>query len=249
MVNGLRTSAAAMLAQSERLAVLSNNLANVNAAGFKAEHLQFFQFLTSPSAVGSVSPTDPAAPLFPPPGQRTHIDFSAGGFRETGNPLDLALEGSGFFVVRSADGPRLTRAGTFTRVRDGLLASADGAPVLDARQEPIRLPDRGSIVVAEDGTITSDGVAVGQLLIVNPPRPERLRPEGGTRFAPPAGMELSPATGPKVRQGALELSNVNPVLTLIEMIDALRVYEAAQRTARGVDETLERAVNDVGRTS
>lgn len=246
MVTGLQTSASAMEAQSERLAVLANNLANISAGGFKAEAMEFFQSLSSPRAAGPVSPAGSAAPLSPP-APRVRTNFAQGPLVETNNPLDVAIDGPGFFVVRTAAGPRLTRAGSFTRAADGSLTTADGSPVLDDRQRPLRLPDSGRIVMDDTGQITVDGNPAGKLLIVTPPRLDQLDKDGGTRFVPPADLPLTPASQVRVRQGALEQSNVNPVLTLVEMIDALRVYEAAQRAARGLDETLGRAVNDVGR--
>jgi flagellar basal-body rod protein FlgF len=247
MVSGLTTSAAAMDAQTERLAVLANNLANITAAGFKADHPSFFQLLSSPRAVGLVSPTDPTAPLLTRAAMRASTDFSAGTLRDTGNTLDVALEGSGFFVVGSEEAPRLTRAGAFTRTREGFLAAADGTPVLDARRQPIRLPEAGQLRIEPDGTISTDGAGLGQMLIVEVPDPSTLTREGGVRFVPPATFAFTPSATARVRQGTLELSNVNPVLTMVEMIDALRVYESAQRAARGADETLGRAINDVGR--
>jgi len=247
MVSGLGTAASAMDAQSERLAVLANNLANVAAAGFKAEHLSFVQLLTSPRAAGSVPPTDPAAPLPSRPLGRTKTDFSPGVLRDTGNPLDLAIEGRGFFVVGSPTDPRLTRAGGFIRGRDGALTTPDGAPVLDTRRRPILLPDRGAIEVDDAGTISAEGSTIATLWITDPPRVDALTRDGGTRFKAPATLDLPPATNAQVRQGALEMANVNPVLTLVEMVDAMRVYEASQRAARGVDETLSHAVNDIAR--
>jgi flagellar basal-body rod protein FlgF len=248
MVSGLQTAASAMSAQLERLAVLANNLANVTAAGYKADRPEFFQLLTSPRAAGSVSPTGSAAPLQELPGDVvTRTDFSPGSVRETGNPLDVAIEGSGFFVVRTAAGVRLTRNGAFTRSTDGLLVTVDGAPVLGPGNGTIQLPEQGRIAIDEQGQITVDGAPISSLLVVDPPNPERLTKEGGTRFVAPAELALPPAERATVRQGALEQSNVNPIATLVDMIDALRVYEAAQRTARGVDETLGRAVNEVGR--
>ena len=109
MVIGFRTSAAAMEGQAERLAVLANNLANVSTTGFKADHVEFIQSLSSPRAAGPLSP-GPAAPLSPPVLSRTRTEFSAGPLRETGNALDLAIEGRGFFVVQTPGGVRLTRA-------------------------------------------------------------------------------------------------------------------------------------------
>lgn len=249
MVSGLSSAASAMDAQTERLAVLANNLANVTAAGYKADHLEFFQLLTSPRAAGSVSPADSAAPLQALPRLvETRTDLRPGAIRQTGNPLDLAIDGPGFFVVQTEGGRRLTRTGTFTRSGSGLLTTLDGIPVVDVNGRPVSLPEGGSLEIDERGAIRVDGAQITTLLVVNPRDPSRLRKEAGTRFAPPEDLELIPSAGDaRIRQGAIELSNVNPILTLVEMIDALRVYEAAQRTARGVDDTLRRAVNEVGR--
>jgi flagellar basal-body rod protein FlgG len=247
MVSGLQSAAAAMHAQGERLTVLANNLANVTTAGYKADHPEFFQLLTSPRAAGSVSPTGPAAPPELPGEVQTRTEFTTGPMRETGNPLDLALEGRGFFVLQTENGQRLTRAGTFTRSAEGLLSTPDGAAVLGADSRPITLPERGRVSVDEHGTLSVDGSPAATLRIVDTESLERLRKEGGTRFVVPEDLALAPAQGVTVRQGAIEMSNVNPILTLVEMIDALRVYEAAQRSARSVDDTVRRAVNEVGR--
>jgi flagellar basal-body rod protein FlgF len=150
-------------------------------------------------------------------------------------------------VVGSATDPRLARAGTFLRSHNGALTTSDGTPVLDARRRPIQLPDQGAIEVDQSGTISADGGTIAQLWIVDPPRVDALKRDGGTRFLPPPDLDLSPARNAQVRQGVIEQSNVNPVLTLVEMVDAMRVYEASQRAARGVDETLSHVVNDVAR--
>jgi flagellar basal-body rod protein FlgF len=247
MVSGLRSAAAAMHAQGERLTVLANNLANVTAAGYKADHPEFFQLLTSPRAAGLISPISSAAPPELPGEVHTRTEFSTGPLRETGNPLDVALEGRGFFVVRTDAGQRLTRAGTFTRSADGTLATPDGAAVLGVGNQPVALPEGRRVEIDERGNVNVDGAQVATLLILDAPNLEGLRKEGGTRFVAPDDLALTPAQDTTVRQGAIELSNVNPILTLVEMIDALRVYEAAQRSAHSVDETLQRAVNEVGR--
>jgi flagellar basal-body rod protein FlgG len=245
MVIGFRTSASAMEGQAERLAVLANNLANVSTTGFKADHVEFIQSLSSPRAAGPLSP-GPAAPLSPPVLSRTRTEFSSGPLRETGNALDLAIEGRGFFVVQTPGGVRLTRAGAFVRATDGTLSTPDGAKVLGEGRQPITLPEAGRIQVGVDGEIAADGAGVGRVLVVDP-KTARLVKAGATRFEAPADVDLTPAATPQVRQGAIELSNVNAVLTLVEMMSALRVYESAQRAARSSDETLSRAVNDVGR--
>ena len=245
MVSGLQTAASAMDAQNERLAVLANNLANATAAGYKADQAEF---LTSPRAAGSVSPKGSAAPLPELPGMvHTRVDFSPGPVRETGNPLDLALEGRGLFVVRGENGNRLTRAGTFTRLSDGNLGTHDGMAVAGSDGRPLSLPNGGRVEIDERGNVSVEGTQMGTLMIVEPRDLTKLHKEAGTRFSVPADLDVPTATDVTVRQGAIEQSNVNPILTLVEMIDALRVYEAAQKAARGVDETVSRAVNDVGR--
>jgi flagellar basal-body rod protein FlgF len=221
IVSGLGIAASSMDAQGERLSALANNVANVAAAGFKAEHLSFVQLLTSPRAAGSVPPAGPAAPLNTRPQSRTRTDFSPGTMRDTGNPLDVAIEGRGFSVV--------------------------GTPVLDARRRPIQLPDRGAIEIDDTGTISVDGTTMDQFWILDLPRSEVLLRDGGTRFVQPPDTDLPPAQNPGVPQGVVEQSNVNAVLTLVEMVDAMRVYEASQRAAKRVDETLRRVVNDVPR--
>lgn len=248
MVSGLKTSAAAMDAQNERLSVLANNLANVGTVGFKADGLAFFQLLTSPRAAGSVSPTDPAAPPMQA-GIRTRVDFSDGAMRDTGNPLDLAIEGSGFFAVGDPTNPKLTRAGNFTRGAGGGLETLDGQPVLGDGRQPIRLPPGGKITIEENGDIVVDGTSAGKIGVFDVKNRGPLSRDGSARFVVPQGVQIATAETVKIKQGALEQSNVNPVVTLVEMIDALRVYEAASKAARSVDETLNRAVGDVGRTS
>jgi flagellar basal-body rod protein FlgG len=248
MVSGLKTSAAAMDAQNERLSVLANNLANVGTVGFKADGLAFFQLLTSPRAAGSVSPTDPAAPPMEA-GIQARIDFDNGAIRDTGNPLDVALESPGFFAVGDAKNPRLTRAGNFTRGESGQLETLDGKPVLSDGRQPIQIAQGGRITIDETGDVLVDGSSVGRIGVFDVKNRAALTRDGGARFVVPQGVALTPAENVKVKQGGIEQSNVNPVVTLVEMIDALRVYEAASKAAKGIDETLSRAVGDVGRTS
>lgn len=246
MVTGLYTAAWGMDAQIERLTLLANNLANLATAGFKADHPEFSQFLTSPTPAGPVPPTGPAGPPSAMPVlSRIVTDHSQGLTRETGNPLDLAISGPGFFVLDTPAGLRLTRAGNFTRNPEGLLVAADGAPVRGTSGN-IQLLN-GTVTVASDGEVLVDGRSQGHLLIVSPSSLARLTKTSGTRFIPPENEALVATATAGVRQGALELSNVNPVLTLVALIDALRTYEAAQRAARSADETLARAANDLGR--
>jgi len=116
MVPGIKASAMMMVAQENRLAVLSDNLANASATRSKAHAMRFFQPLPSPRAAGSVSPTDPAAPPSVP-SFVTRVDLSPGVLQDTGKVLDLAIEGQGFFVLGGPGGPYLTRAGVWSSSR------------------------------------------------------------------------------------------------------------------------------------
>lgn len=250
MVPGLYTAAWGMNAQVERLVVLANNLANLTTTGYKADHTEFSQFLTSPTPAGLLPPNGPAGPPSPismqmPMTARMVTDHSQGMLRETGNPLDFALNGPGFFVLDTPAGPRLTRAGSFTRSPHGLLAAGDGAPVR-SRSGTIAIQD-GTVTVTSEGELLVNGQSQGHLLIVSPSNLTALTKSGGTRFIPSETEPLAAAHTAVVRQGALESSNVNPVLSLVALIDAMRTYEAAQRAALSADETLARAANDVGR--
>ncbi|MBI4611238.1 MAG: flagellar hook-basal body protein [Candidatus Rokubacteria bacterium] len=246
MVTGLYTAAWGMDAQTERISVLANNLANLATAGFKADHPEFSQLLTPSTTAGPVPPAGPAGPPSPLPlAMRTVTDHSQGILRATGNPLDLAISGPGFFVLDTPGGPRLTRAGNFTRSPEGLLVAADGAPVRGVSGN-IQVLD-GTVTIDRDGQVLVDGRSQGHLLVVTPSRLASLTKTSGTRFTPPDTEALVASATAVVHQGAIEMSNVNPVLTLVTLIDAMRTYEAAQRAARSADDTLARAANDLGR--
>jgi flagellar basal-body rod protein FlgG len=244
MVTGLYTSAWGMDAQIERFTLLANNLANLETPGFKADHPSFSQFLTSPAPAGPVPPTGPAGT----PSRvrvRSVTDHSQGLLRTTGNPLDLAISGPGFFLLDTPLGPRLTRAGNFTRSPEGVLVTNDGVRVRGAAGA-IHLPD-GTVTVTSRGEVLVDGRSQGHLLIVSPLSLASLGKTADSRFIPLEAETLVASPTAVVHQGAIEASNVNPVLALVALIDAMRSYEAAQRTARSADDTLAKAANDLGR--
>jgi flagellar basal-body rod protein FlgG len=228
-----------MLGQWQRHEVLANNLANVSTAGFKADDLTLVPR----------QPIGPSAVAGPTAGAWAVVqwtDFSQGPLRETGRTLDVALNGPGFFVVQTPRGVRYTRAGAFELSADGRLVTRQGFPVLG---------ERGSIVLGSDrvrigpgGELHQDGRRLDTLRVVDFPKPYRLLKEGDGLFsvADPAGVpEL--ARGYEVVGGALEGSNVNPVAMMVNMIDLLRRYEAAQRVIQAVDETARWATNEIGR--
>jgi len=215
-------AASRLVAQRHAVDVIANNVANADTPGFQAERVQFSAWL-SPQ-------TDAATP----PGGRvlaytedraTWRENAPGPLRHTGNPLDLAVTGGGYFTVLTKAGPRLTRDGKFALMPDGTIADAAGNPLLDTAGRPIRLSptDTTAISVAADGTVSSGARQIAQIGVVRPQDPMRLTAEGGTLLA--ANTPTRPIASPGIVQGALEGSNVQPIAELTRLIDTSRQFQ------------------------
>jgi len=146
--------------------------------------------------------------------------------QKTGNPLDLAIQGSGFFVVQTANGPMYTRDGSFQVSGSGQLVTAAGDPVMGDRGIISMLP--GPVSISSDGTISSNGALAGKLKLVDFAPGTELKSAGGTYYSAPAKSE-TPAGSSTVQQGSLENSNVNPVSSMVQLITAQRSAEMMQR--------------------
>jgi flagellar basal-body rod protein FlgF len=257
MVRGLYAAASGMIARMSEQDVLASNLANVGAPGFRRDIPIAASF---PDALALVGATG-APPLTPLPsgrgargvgpritgGARLELsvaDLSQGPTHETNNPLDLALEGPGFFTVLSAQGYVYTRAGRFTLDPARVLVTSAGDPVVGWRGL-IQLPQGDDIQVDRDGVLFVDGKAVDRLLIADPPG-AALLPRCPAGFLS-ATRDPAPSTTAVVRQGYIEDSNVNVVREMAAMILTYRVYEANQRALQAQDQTLDKAINDIGR--
>ncbi len=185
----------------------------------------------------------------------SYTDFSPGELKKTGNPLDLALTGRGFFCVQTPDGIQYTRRGDFTINSDEVLVTQDGWPVLGASGEiqlKIAKPSdqMREFSVSEDGFITVDGSQVDRLRIVDFTQSHALEKAGHNFYRglnPNALEEVDEDF--KVSQGFLELSNVNVVRMMTEMIEVLRGYESYQKMMRSVDDMNAKLINDVGRSA
>lgn len=245
MISGLYTLTSGMAAQVARLEVLTNNLANSETPGFKAGHL----------VVAPLEPaTDAAGPLpfpraYPPTGVEVtaqFIDFSQGPIRPTGVDLDVALNGSGFFVVQTPDGLRYTRAGNFTLNRDGELVTHSGHRVM-GEGGAIRL-DRGPVQIDRQGVVSDGERMAGRLRVVDFTQPYALEKEQGQLFrlrdetiVPTAASET------EVIAGNLETSNMGVVESIVGLIDTLRTFEAYQKMLQAMDQTVQRSANEIGR--
>lgn len=259
MYTGLYAAVSGSLAQEKRLAVLNNNLANTTTVGFKSDKA-LFHVAELPTLVGEVTPpgyvgavvtsVDPYLGQHSPQQQlvATHTDFSQGPIRETGNPLDVALEGQGFFVVEAPDGMAYTRQGTFSINADGVLVTREGL-VVQGEGGPLDVRG-GRIDIDPSGEVSVDGVPRGRLRLVDLAQPYPLQKMGDALFraTTPDLREQTP-NGLVVHQRAVETSNSQAIPLLGETILAARAYEAYQKVIQAFDETAGRAVNDLAKTT
>lgn len=241
MDRAVYTIAAGSVAAMARLDIAAHNLANVTTVGYKAERVVFR--LPSARSAAVAPGTVPARRVE----AVVLTDLSQGPIRRTGNPLDVALSGRGFFVVATPRGERLTRQGNFHVRADGTLVTAGGMAVLGESGE-IRLRP-GRVSVASDGTLSVGGVVAGRLRIVDVPRAEDVVPEGAGlyRTAGDVTPEPVPAGSVEVLQGALEQANVDPVGTLVELVDVARGFESYVQAVRRMDELAQRSITEGGR--
>ncbi len=249
MSGAIYMSAAGAMAYEKRMQVISNNLANINTSGFKKDK-GHFQIIDSPDSVkedlekNAISKEEKQPPLWLQ--FETNTDFSAGVLKHTGNPLDLALEGDGFFCIKTEQGTQYTRNGNFSLDQDGLIVTMDGLSVL-GEGGPINI-DGNTFVVDAKGNVSVDGNLVDTIKIVEFQKKDALKKTGSSLFAIADNNAVeSKVENIGVSQGFIELSNVNAIRMITEMIEVLRGYESYQKAIKTADETNAKAINDVGR--
>ncbi|MGC2855658.1 flagellar basal-body rod protein FlgF [Novispirillum sp. DQ9] len=204
-----------------RLEMVANNMANMNTPGYRSQEPVFTSYLQR-------SPGDDSAFRerlnFVTDFGRVH-DFSPGAVKPTGNAMDLALDGEGFFVVGSTDGPKYTRAGHFMLDKEGQLVTKDGMPLLNENDEPFFIaPNESQFTVAPDGTVATENGPIGKIKVVDFEDPQRLRKVSGSLFAAAEDMQPQPVEQTKVAQGMIEGSNVNGIMEMTRMIEVQRSY-------------------------
>jgi flagellar basal body rod protein FlgG len=174
-------------------------------------------------------------------------DFAQGAVRSSGNPLDAALTGEGFFAVATPRGERYTRQGSFALDREGYLVTQHGERVQGTSGD-IRVGG-GDIAIGNDGSITSDGLNVGRLKVVGFGATPQLVPEGASLFAPLRGVTGTPidAASVRIQPGAIEASNVDAVASMVELVEISRGFESYMRTMQRLDEVAQRSINEVGK--
>ncbi len=251
MVYGIYQSAAGLQVNQYRQAVLANNLANVDTAGFKHDlTIVRERQVASEEDITDSSWSNPGLDRmtggsFVAP---THTSFEQGVIKATRGPLDVALAGDGFFAVRDGDAVRYTRDGRFTLNAGGELVTVAGNhPVLDDQGQPIVVSEEATdkVRIEASGEVRAGNATFGRLGVVGLEDTSRFRKIGGNLFEA-VGVEPAPRAA-QLRTGAVEASTVDPTQTMVAMIEVSRAYELNATLIGLADSTLGRAVNDIAR--
>lgn len=236
MLEGLYTAAAGMAAQQQRMDHLANDVANVNTAGYKHVRTGFRDLVYGQTGRGAAQGVTAGA------GSASQIvgrSFAQGALRQTGQPLDVALQGPGFLQVRTPEGQlALTRDGSLRVTNTGQLVTSTGAQVVP----PINFPagtNLANVAVATDGTITANNQQIGRLTVVDVPSPQGLASVGDNLFVATADSGAPRATAATTFAGGyLESSNVELADAMVDMMDSQRAFELASKAIRQQDEMM-----------
>ncbi|MBO4953346.1 MAG: flagellar basal-body rod protein FlgF [Lachnospiraceae bacterium] len=259
MVRGLYTAWTGLRNEEKRMDVVTNNMANADTTGFKKVDVTAQSFerhlavkiddptvgINLKQGIGGMNPGVKIG--------ETYYDMSQGNFRQTEDQYNFALSGNGFFAISTTNksgetSTRYTRDGDFTVTRDGYLVTKDGDYVLAEGGNRIQIPDANlvKISVNEMGEIYSGNNYVAKLQLVDFQSYDALSSYGENMYEAVDGAVQTPAQA-KVTQGYLEMSNVNMVTEMVDMIAISRAYETNQKMVQAIDQTLDKAVNEIGR--
>jgi flagellar basal-body rod protein FlgF/flagellar basal-body rod protein FlgG len=224
MDSGYYAACTALVSRAQSLDTIANNLANASTIGYRSEKNLFSSILADAGSTNGTALNKAINSFGILSG--TSLDLTQGALQKTGNDMDVAIQGSAFFVVQTEDGPMYTRNGSFQVSGKGLLVTANGDPVMGERGEiPIV---HGHISISEDGTISSNGAIAGKLKLVDFPPGTHLASAGNNYYSAPPDTETD-ATDSTVNQGVLEASNVNAVTCMAELVNAQRTAEMMQK--------------------
>lgn len=225
----------------KELNTIANNMANADTIGFKREGAVFSEYVAAAGATGEVN--SPRHSLSMGRLAAHASNFESGSMRSTGGTFDVAVEGEGFFLVDIEGQTQLTRAGHFLTDATGRLINTDGYAVLNEAEGEIQIPiAAGTISIATDGSISADGVEIGRLGVVTAERNDLVR-QGNNNWIATTGFE--PSETPRVIQGFLEDSNVEPVSEISRMIEVQRFYDAGQKILEMEDSRIKQVITTI----
>jgi flagellar basal-body rod protein FlgF len=245
MIQGIYLASQAMMPLMDKQDQIANNLANINTTGYKQSGLfikTFQKYLSNdaqqPYVTNEIKPHE------------VYVDYSEGPMVKTDSRLDVFIKGSGFLTVMTPEGIRYTRNGNLSLNAEGLLTASDGSRIM-GKDGFIKINDHGGeITINNQGEIIQDGETLGQLRISDFKKPYRLLREGNNYFTSQlTDNPVIESQGFAIEQGFLEGSNVNVIHNMVDMISAYRNFEADQKALQSQDDTLDKAVNQIGRLS
>lgn len=240
MLRGLYTATAGMASEMAAIDVLTNNMANSNTVGFKEDFETLVRQGANPLSYGEGGLVRGTGVL----NVQTSINLAQGSLNQTGNPLDLALQGPGMLALQNGTGRTYTRDGHLHLSATRQLVTAAGNPVLGTNGAPITLPDPQGrpITILTTGAVQLGGVTVGQIGVFNA---SGWHKAGDSTYAPTGPVTAIPTT--VVRQGMLEMANLDMAQAMGNLMGVERAYEAASQLQRTEDQIAQQAANDVGR--
>ncbi len=243
MDNAIYVGVSRQMVLRREMDIIANNIANLDTTGFKVESL--------------MQKTDPAEPARTLGGPRpvkfvaadaVARDFGQGAMNKTGAPLDMALEGEGFFQIQTPNGPRFTRDGRFTTDPAGRLVTQNGMAVLDDGGGEILIdPEKGQVEIGADGTMSQGDERVGKVGMYAFANQGALEKAGDNTFRNSSNLQPQPAATARLRQGYLETSNVKPVLEITRMVEVSRAYESTAKMIDAEADLSRRSVERLGR--
>jgi flagellar basal-body rod protein FlgF len=242
----MMTAASGMRSRMESLDILANDLANATAPGFKADR-EFYNLYVSANALDTAEGSDlPTAPVI----DKHWTDFSQGPLTTTGNPLDFAIGGKGFFAVQSSRGILYTRDGGFQISKRGQLVTKDGFQVRGQDGKPITLDPSKGIDIGRDGTVRQDGAEVSKMELVDFADPHSLSKHGQNYFQLAVDTAAPiPAVQSQLQQGSLEGANFQPAESAVRLVSIMRQFDILQRAMSVGMEMNKRATDDIARVS
>lgn len=225
MDSGYYAAIAGLVARTQNLDIAASNLANAQTTGYRAEREYFRSVLLGPD--GSDSQLGRVVNNYGVLGG-DRISLAQGTLDRTGNPLDLAIEGEGFFEIQTAQGVRFTRNGNFHRTPDGKLVTARGDQVLSSTGQPIPVPP-GEVTIGADGSLSVDGGVAASVGVFSFPQGTDLKPEGADRYRAPDDVRAQAVKSASVHQGALETANQDTITSSVNLILVQREAEMMQK--------------------
>jgi flagellar basal-body rod protein FlgF len=240
MDNSLLVSLSQQLAAYRAMDVIANNLANASTSGFKRESAKFEEYITQVRPAEGQTGTQSLS--FVKDAGITR-DLSGGTIANTGAPFDMAVNGKGFFAVQTPQGIRYTRDGHFTLDASGQIVNASGYQLQGEGGAITISPDDGDVQIAPDGTVSGKTGQIAKVRLTDFADPAAMTKEGANLYS--TTQAAATATG-QIRQGALESSNVQPVIEISHMIEVMRAYEATATLSKSQEDMMRQAIDKLG---